>query len=87
MVTEPLAYGEFTRMLSLAHIVLTDSGGVKEEAPSLGKHLLVMRDNAERPEAVEAGTVALIGTDEERIVAEVSRLLTKSCTSRPRRMP
>lgn len=75
LVTEPLAYGEFTRMLSLAHIVLTDSGGVQEEAPSLGKPVLVMRDNTERPEAVEAGTVALIGTDEERIVAEVSRLL------------
>lgn len=75
VVTEPLAYGEFTRMLSLAHIVLTDSGGVQEEAPSLGKPVLVMRDNTERPEAVEAGTVALIGTDEERIVAEVSRLL------------
>ncbi|MFJ6535575.1 non-hydrolyzing UDP-N-acetylglucosamine 2-epimerase [Paenarthrobacter sp. NPDC091711] len=75
VVTEPLAYGEFTRMLSLAHIVLTDSGGVQEEAPSLGKPVLVMRDNTERPEAVEAGTVALIGTDEERIVTEVSRLL------------
>ncbi len=75
LVTEPLAYGEFTRMLSLAHVVLTDSGGVQEEAPSLGKPVLVMRDNTERPEAVEAGTVALIGTDEERIVAEVSRLL------------
>jgi len=75
LVTEPLAYGEFTRMLSLAHVVLTDSGGVQEEAPSLGKPVLVMRDNTERPEAVEAGTVALIGTDEERIVTEVSRLL------------
>ncbi|GAA2136848.1 UDP-N-acetylglucosamine 2-epimerase (non-hydrolyzing) [Arthrobacter humicola] len=75
MVTEPLAYGEFTRMLSLAHVVLTDSGGVQEEAPSLGKPVLVMRDNTERPEALEAGTVALIGTDEERIVSEVSRLL------------
>ncbi|WP_416428515.1 non-hydrolyzing UDP-N-acetylglucosamine 2-epimerase [Paenarthrobacter nicotinovorans] len=78
VVTEPLAYGEFTRMLSLAHVVLTDSGGVQEEAPSLGKPVLVMRDNTERPEAVEAGTVALIGTDEERIVAEVSRLLHDS---------
>lgn len=75
VVTEPLAYGEFTRMLSLAHIVLTDSGGVQEEAPSLGKPVLVMRDNTERPEAVDAGTVALIGTDEERIVKEVDRLL------------
>jgi len=75
VVTEPLAYGEFTRMLSLAHIVLTDSGGVQEEAPSLGKPVLVMRDNTERPEAVAAGTVSLIGTDEDRIVAEVDRLL------------
>lgn len=74
-VTEPLAYGEFTRLLSLAHLVLTDSGGVQEEAPSLGKPVLVMRDNTERPEAVDAGTVVLIGTDEERIVAEVTRLL------------
>ncbi|SDP52655.1 UDP-N-acetylglucosamine 2-epimerase (non-hydrolysing) [Arthrobacter sp. ok909] len=75
VVTEPLAYGEFTRMLSLAHVVLTDSGGVQEEAPSLGKPVLVMRDNTERPEALAAGTVSLIGTDEERIVSEVSHLL------------
>lgn len=75
IVTEPLAYGEFTRLLSLSHIVLTDSGGVQEEAPSLGKPVLVMRDNTERPEAIEAGTVALIGTDEERIVKEIDLLL------------
>ncbi|MHC5560408.1 non-hydrolyzing UDP-N-acetylglucosamine 2-epimerase [Kocuria sp. U4B] len=75
VVTEPLAYGEFTRMLSVAHIVLTDSGGVQEEAPSLGKPVLVMRENTERPEAVDAGTVKLIGTDEERIVTEVDTLL------------
>jgi UDP-N-acetylglucosamine 2-epimerase (non-hydrolysing) len=75
-VTEPLPYGEFTRMLSLATVVLTDSGGVQEEAPSLGKPVLVMRENTERPEAVDAGTVKLIGTDEERIVTEVSTLLT-----------
>lgn len=75
VVTEPLAYGEFTRMLSVAHVVLTDSGGVQEEAPSLGKPVLVMRENTERPEAVTAGTVKLIGTDEERIVTEVDRLL------------
>lgn len=75
IVTESLAYGEFIRLLSLAHIVLTDSGGVQEEAPSLGKPVLVMRDNTERPEAVKAGTVALIGTDEERIVKEIDRLL------------
>lgn len=75
IVTEPLAYGEFTRLLSLATLVLTDSGGVQEEAPSLGKPVLVMRDNTERPEAVEAGTVKLIGTSEETIVNEVLGLL------------
>lgn len=74
LVTEPLDYGQFTRMLALARIVLTDSGGVQEEAPSLGKPVLVMRDNTERPEAVDAGTVRLIGTDEQRIVDEVTRL-------------
>ncbi len=77
-VTEPLPYGEFTRMLSLATVVLTDSGGVQEEAPSLGKPVLVMRENTERPEAVDSGTVKLIGTDEERIVDEVTTLLTDS---------
>lgn len=76
LVTEPLAYGEFTRLLSVAHIVLTDSGGVQEEAPSLGKPVLVMRDNTERPEAVTVGTVLLIGTDEDRVVDEVTRLLS-----------
>ncbi|MFL0426136.1 UDP-N-acetylglucosamine 2-epimerase (non-hydrolyzing) [Micrococcus luteus] len=76
IVTEPLPYGEFTRMMDLADVVLTDSGGVQEEAPSLGKPVLVMRDNTERPEAVHAGTVRLIGTDEERLVEEASLLLT-----------
>jgi UDP-N-acetylglucosamine 2-epimerase (non-hydrolysing) len=57
-------------------VVLTDSGGLQEEAPSLGKPVLVMRDNTERPEAVEAGTARLIGTAEDRVVAEVNRLLT-----------
>lgn len=75
VVTEPLSYGEFTRMLSMATIVLTDSGGVQEEAPSLGKPVLVMRDNTERPEAVDAGTAKLIGTHEDRIVREVTTLL------------
>jgi UDP-N-acetylglucosamine 2-epimerase (non-hydrolysing) len=75
LVTEPMAYGEFTRMMSISSIVLTDSGGVQEEAPSLGKPVLVMRENTERPEAVDAGTVKLIGTDEDRIVTEVSRLI------------
>ena len=75
LVTEPMAYGEFTRLMARSSIVLTDSGGVQEEAPSLGKPVLVMRDNTERPEAVTAGTVKLIGTSEERIVAEVSGLI------------
>lgn len=75
-VVEPLAYGEFTRMIALSTVILTDSGGVQEEAPSLGKPVLVLRENTERPEAMEAGTVRLIGTDEQRIVDEVSRLLT-----------
>ena len=78
IVTEPLPYGEFTRMMNLAHVVLTDSGGVQEEAPSLGKPVLVMRENTERPEAVEAGTVELIGTDEERIVSSVRALFDDS---------
>ena len=56
-------------------LVLTDSGGIQEEAPGLGKPVLVMRDTTERPEALEAGTVRLVGTDRERIVREVSRLL------------
>jgi UDP-N-acetylglucosamine 2-epimerase (non-hydrolysing) len=74
-VTEPLEYGAFARLLGRAHIVLTDSGGIQEEAPSLGKPVLVMRDTTERPEAVTAGTVALVGTDEHRIVSGVSGLL------------
>ncbi len=77
-VTEPLPYGEFTRMLALSTVVLTDSGGVQEEAPSLGKPVLVMRENTERPEAVTAGTVRLIGTNEDRIVKEVTTLLTNA---------
>lgn len=75
IVTEPLAYGEFARLIALSTIVLTDSGGVQEEAPSLGRPVLVMRENTERPEAVRAGTVKLIGTDERRIVSEVTRLI------------
>lgn len=75
ILIEPLVYAEFTRALSLADIVLTDSGGVQEEAPSLGKPVLVMRENTERPEAVVAGTVKLIGTNHQRLVDEVSLLL------------
>ena len=62
--------------MSKAHIIVTDSGGVQEEAPSLGKPVLVMRDTTERPEAVAAGTVKLVGTDKNRIIAEVKNLLT-----------
>lgn len=74
--TEPLPYGDFARLMQISHLVLTDSGGIQEEAPSLGKPVLVLRENTERPEAVAAGTVRLIGTEEERIVSEVARLLT-----------
>jgi UDP-N-acetylglucosamine 2-epimerase (non-hydrolysing) len=75
-VTEPLPYGGFARLLNRAAVILTDSGGVQEEAPSLGKPVLVMRDTTERPEAVQAGTVKLVGTDEDLIVDMVGRLLT-----------
>ncbi|WP_104130442.1 non-hydrolyzing UDP-N-acetylglucosamine 2-epimerase [Cryobacterium sp. N21] len=74
-VTEPLSYGEFTRLLDASTLVLSDSGGVQEEAPSLGKPVLVMRMNTERPEAVAAGTVRLVGTDAKLIVKEVNMLL------------
>lgn len=75
LLIEPLPYAQFTRALNLAYIVLTDSGGVQEEAPSLGKPVLVMRENTERPEAVVAGTVKLIGTHRQRLVDEVSLLM------------
>lgn len=72
---EPLDYLGFLYLLKRAHLALTDSGGIQEEAPSLGKPVLVMRDNTERPEGIAAGTARLTGTATERIVAEVSRLL------------
>ncbi|MEM6466961.1 MAG: UDP-N-acetylglucosamine 2-epimerase (non-hydrolyzing), partial [Pseudomonadota bacterium] len=71
----PQDYLPFVYLMTRAEIILTDSGGIQEEAPSLGKPVLVMRDTTERPEAVEAGTVRLVGTDRAKIVAEVSRLL------------
>lgn len=71
----PQSYLGFVRLMQRAHIILTDSGGVQEEAPSLGKPVLVMRDVTERPEALEAGTTRLVGTDTTRIVDEVSQLL------------
>ena len=72
---EPLQYLEFVHMMSKATIVLTDSGGIQEEAPGLGKPVLVMRDTTERPEALKSGTVHLVGTDYDKIVSEVSTLL------------
>jgi UDP-N-acetylglucosamine 2-epimerase (non-hydrolysing) len=75
-VTEPLPYGGFARLMNRATVILTDSGGVQEEGPSLGKPVLVMRDTTERPEAVLAGTVRLVGTDPDLIVDSVGRLLT-----------
>lgn len=76
VLTEPLGYHEFAHALRASKVVLTDSGGVQEEAPSLGKPVLVMRDTTERPEAVVAGTVRLIGTGRQAILGEVERLLT-----------
>ena len=73
---EPLGYLPFVAMMDRATVILSDSGGVQEEAPSLGKPVLVMRDTTERPEAVTAGTVKLVGTDRRAIVEETSRLLT-----------
>ena len=72
---EPLEYLSFVYLMEKSTIVLTDSGGIQEEAPGLGKPVLVMRDTTERPEALGAGTVKLVGTDFDRIVGEVSRLL------------
>lgn len=73
---EPLEYLQFVTLMERSFIVLTDSGGIQEEAPGLGKPVLVMRDTTERPEAVEAGTVKLVGTDYDQIVSNVERLLT-----------
>ena len=75
---EPLEYLSFVFLMEKAYIVLTDSGGIQEEAPGLGKPVLVMRDTTERPEALEAGTVKLVGTSYEKITAEVSALLDDS---------
>lgn len=76
LLVEPMGYGAFARLLQRSTIVLTDSGGVQEEAPSLGKPVLVMRDTTERPEAVSAGTARLVGTDPDHIFSEVDQLLT-----------
>ncbi len=71
----PLAYPAFVWLMTQSYMILTDSGGIQEEAPSLGKPVLVMRDVTERPEAVEAGTVKMVGTDKEKIVAQIEELL------------
>ena len=75
VLLDPLPYVPFVDLMRRCHMILTDSGGIQEEAPSLGKPVLVLREKTERPEAVEAGTVKLVGTDEARIVAEAARLL------------
>ncbi len=75
---EPLEYLTFIKLMDLSYLILTDSGGIQEEAPSLGKPVLVMRDTTERPEAIESGTVKLVGTNKNEIVKMVNRLLTDS---------
>ena len=74
-LVEPLDYVPFVDLMRHAYLLLTDSGGIQEEGPSLGKPVIVMREKTERPEAVEAGTVRMAGTDENRIISEVTRLL------------
>jgi UDP-N-acetylglucosamine 2-epimerase (non-hydrolysing) len=76
VLTEPLDYVEFAHLMQRALLVVTDSGGVQEEAPSLGKPVLVLRDTTERPEGVQAGTVRLVGTTRETVRSELERLLT-----------
>lgn len=77
-LTEPLDYQQFVHLMNHSTLILTDSGGVQEEAPSLGKPVLVMRDTTERPEAVDAGTVKLVGVNQQTIVDETMRLLSNS---------
>ena len=74
-LVEPLDYPAFVHLLDVSHLVLTDSGGVQEEAPALGTPVLVLRQTTERPEGVDAGTARLVGTDPQVILAEASRLL------------
>ena len=73
---DPLDYVPLVHLMRRCALVLTDSGGIQEEAPSLGVPVLVLRDKTERPEGIDAGTARLVGTDRERIIAEVSRLLS-----------
>lgn len=77
---EPQQYLPFVYLMDKSYLILTDSGGIQEEAPSLGKPVLVMRDTTERPEAVNAGTVKLVGTDKDRIIHEVNELLTSEAS-------
>lgn len=84
---EPPDYFEFVRLMRDAYLIVTDSGGVQEEAPTLGKPVLVLREKTERPEAVEAGVVKIVGTDEERIVDEVSKLITDDSTYKAMQRP
>jgi UDP-N-acetylglucosamine 2-epimerase (non-hydrolysing) len=77
-LVEPFQYEEFIYLMSKSYLILTDSGGIQEEAPSLGKPVLVMRDTTERPEAVEAGTVRLVGSDRDNIIKEVQDLIDDS---------
>jgi UDP-N-acetylglucosamine 2-epimerase (non-hydrolysing) len=72
---EPMDYQPFVNLINRAYLVLSDSGGIQEEAPSLGKPVLVLRNTTERPEAVEAGTVSLVGTGREKVSSETRRLL------------
>ncbi len=80
VLIEPLDYVPFVDLMRRAYLIVTDSGGIQEEAPSLGKPVLVLREKTERPEAVEAGTVRLVGTDVERIVGEAARLIEDEWT-------
>jgi len=75
-LVEPMEYLAFIKLMDLSYLILTDSGGIQEEAPSLGKPVLLMREATERPEALEAGTVKLVGTNSKEILKMVSQLLT-----------
>ena len=75
ILAEPQEYAEFSTLMKKSYLILTDSGGVQEEAPSLGKPVLVLREATERPEAVEYGTVKLVGTNPEKIISETQKLL------------
>jgi UDP-N-acetylglucosamine 2-epimerase len=86
-LVEPLDYVSFVDLMRRAYLLVTDSGGVQEEAPSLGKPVLVLREKTERPEAVEAGTATLVGTDIDKIVGTTSLLLQDAAEyERPRRI-